>query len=133
MSYMHNPALAPFANVSCSCQRYFMGGEGAWGHINSCLHHDSNWTSAHEHIWRALERTCNDACFATHHKRVLSEGSCRDNLEIRNICVVRVAEKTDLLIDVTLRHDFIGAGRSGHTQGQPQPQQPGSHPRELCC
>jgi hypothetical protein len=29
-----------------------------------------------------------------------------------------VAGKTDLLIDVTLRHTFIGAGRSGHTQGQ---------------
>jgi hypothetical protein len=24
-----NPALAPFANVPCRCQRYFMGGEGA--------------------------------------------------------------------------------------------------------
>jgi hypothetical protein len=31
---------------------------------------------------------------------------------------VRVAGKTDLLVDFTLRHDFIGAGRSGHTQGQ---------------
>ena len=24
-----NPALAPFANVPCPCQQYFMGGEGA--------------------------------------------------------------------------------------------------------
>jgi hypothetical protein len=31
---------------------------------------------------------------------------------------MRVADKIDLLIDVTLRHDFIGAGRSGLTQGQ---------------
>jgi hypothetical protein len=30
----------------------------------------------------------------------------------------RVADKVDLLIDVTLRHDFICAGRSGLTQGQ---------------
>ena len=29
-----------------------------------------------------------------------------------------MAEKTDLLIHVTLRHDFINAGRSGFTQGQ---------------
>jgi hypothetical protein len=35
--------------------------------------------------------------------------------EIRNSCVV---EQIDLLVDVTLRHDFIGAGRSGLTQGQ---------------
>ena len=26
---------------------------------------------------------------------------------------MRVADKIDLLIDVTIRHDFIGAGRSG--------------------
>ena len=31
---------------------------------------------------------------------------------------MRVADKIDLLIDVTLRHDLIGAGRSGLTQGQ---------------
>ena len=93
-----------------------MGGDGAWNHINSCIHHASNWTGAHEHILRALERICNDAGFATNHKRVLtSEGSRRADLEIRNICV---AEKIDLLVDVTLRHDFVGAGRSGLTQGQ---------------
>jgi hypothetical protein len=44
-----NPAIAPFANVPCRCQRYFMGGEGAWDHINSCLLHASNWTCAHDH------------------------------------------------------------------------------------
>ena len=36
-----------------------------------------------------------------------SEGGGRADLEVRNI---RVSEMTDLLIDVTLRHDFIGAG-----------------------
>ncbi len=34
-----------------------------------------------------------------------------------------VAGKIDLLIDVTLRHDFIGAGRSGHNQGRLRPYQ----------
>ena len=29
-----------------------------------------------------------------------------------------VAHQLDLLVDVTIRHDFIGAGRSGFTQGQ---------------
>ena len=67
-------------------------------------------------VLRALERICNDAGFATTHKRVLtSEGNRCADLEIRNI---RVAGKTDLLVDVTLRHDFIGAGRDGQTQGQ---------------
>jgi hypothetical protein len=49
----NNPALAPFANVLCPCQLYFMGGEGAWDHINSCLHHASNWTCAHDHVLQA--------------------------------------------------------------------------------
>jgi len=112
----NNPALAPFANVPCPCQRYFMGGEGAWDHINSCLHHASNWTSAHDHVLRALERICNDAGFATTHKRVLtSEGNRRADLEIRNI---RVAGHTDLLVDVTVRHNFKGTGHNGQTQGQ---------------
>jgi hypothetical protein len=44
-----------------------------------------------------------------------SEGTRRADLEVRNI---RVASKTDLLIGVTRRHPFIGAGRSGHTRGQ---------------
>ena len=93
-----------------------MGGEGAWDHINSCLHHASNWTCAHDHVLRSLERICNDAGFETTHKRVLtSEGNRCTDLEMRNI---RVAGQTDLLVDVTLRHDFIGAGRDGQTQGQ---------------
>jgi hypothetical protein len=84
----NNPALAPFANVPCRCKRYFMGGEGAWDNVNSCIHHAPNWTFAHDHVLRALERICNDAGFATNHKRVLtSEGNRRADLEIRNIRV----------------------------------------------
>jgi hypothetical protein len=52
--------------------RYFMGGEGAWDHVNSCLHHAPNWASAHDNVLRALKRICNDADFATNHKRVLT-------------------------------------------------------------
>ena len=85
-----------------------MGGESAWDHINSCLHHASIWPCAHDHVLRALESICNAAGFATNHKRVLtSAGNRRADLEIRNI---RVAQQTDLLLDVTLRYDFIGAG-----------------------
>jgi hypothetical protein len=112
----NNPALAPFANVPCPYQRYFMGGEGVWDHINSCLHHASNWTCAHDHVLRALERIWNDAGFTITHKRVLtSEGNRRADLEIRNI---RVAGQHDLLVDVTIRHNFKGTGHNGQTQGQ---------------
>ena len=106
----NNPALAPFANVPCPCQRYFMGGEGAWDHINSCLHHASNWTCAHEHVLRALERICNDAGFATTHKRVLtSEGTtprkrpqlvksrgARHCVSSRNFLNIKISPKTML-------------------------------------
>jgi hypothetical protein len=93
-----------------------MGGEGAWDHINSCLHHASNWTCAHDHLLRALECICNDTGFATTHKRVLtSEDNHRTDLEIRNI---RVAGQTNLLEDVTVRHNFKGTGHNGQTQGQ---------------
>ena len=69
----------------------YLGGEGAWDHLNSCLHHAPNWTCAHNRVLRALESICNDAGFVTNHKRVLtSEGNRRADLEIRKI---RVASK----------------------------------------
>ncbi len=45
----------------------------------------------------------------------VSEGTRRDDLEVSSL---RMAGKTNLLLDVTLRNPFICAGRSGHTQGQ---------------
>ena len=64
----------------------------------------------------ALESICNNAGFATKHKRVLtSAGKQRADLEILNI---QVAQQIDLLVDVTLRHDFVGAGHNGLNQGQ---------------
>jgi len=77
-----------------------MGGDGAWDHINSCIYHSANWTTAHEHVLQAFERICNDEGFATRRKQVLtSEGSRRADLEIRNI---RLADKVDLLVDITV-------------------------------
>ncbi len=85
-------------------------------HINSCLYHSANWTCAHDHVLRALERVCNDAGLTTTQKRVLtSEGHRRGDLEIRNL---RVAGQTDMLVDVTVCHDFKGSGHNGQTQGQ---------------
>jgi hypothetical protein len=52
--------------------------------------------------------------YSTNIKKVLtSEGQRFADLEVLNI---RMAQQTDLLVDVTsvtLRHDFIGAGRGG--------------------
>jgi hypothetical protein len=91
----NNPALAPFANVPCRCQKYFMGGEGAHQLLPpSCFKLDRRTRAC-----LAGERICNDAGIATNHKRVLtSEGHRRTDLEIRNI---RAAQEIDLLVDVT--------------------------------
>jgi hypothetical protein len=64
---------------------------------------------------QALERICNDAGFTTHKRVLTSQGNRRADLEIRNI---RVAQQTDLLVDVTLRHNFICACQIGQNQGQ---------------
>ena len=59
----------------------------------------------------ALESICNSAGYATKHKHVLtSAGKRRADLEILNI---QVARNIDLLVDITLRHDFVGAGHNG--------------------
>ena len=51
-------------------------------------------------------------------KRVLTNaGKQRADLEILNIHS-QVAQQIDLLVDVTLRHDFVGAGHNGLNQGQ---------------
>jgi hypothetical protein len=41
LGFTNNPALAPFANVQGRCQKYFMGGDGDWDHLNSCIHHNA--------------------------------------------------------------------------------------------
>ena len=93
-----------------------MGGEGGWDHINTCRVHSSNWTRAHNHVLTALESICNSAGYATKHKHVLtSAGQRRADLEILNI---QVAQNIDLLVDITMRHDFVGAGHDGLNQGQ---------------
>ncbi len=93
-----------------------MGGEGIWDHVNTCLTHSSNLTRAHNHVLTALESICNSASYATKHKHVLTSAGKRVvDLEILNI---QVARKIDLLVDITLRHDFVSAGHNGLNQGQ---------------
>ena len=52
-------AIAMRAQLRYQYQRYFMGGEGAWEHVNTCLTHSSNWTRAHNHVMTTLESVCN--------------------------------------------------------------------------
>jgi hypothetical protein len=100
-----------FANEQCRCTKYFMGCHCGWDHVNCCLYHARNWNCAQNHVLRALESMCNNAGFSTKHKMVLtSEGNRRADLEVLNI---RVAQQTDLLVEVSLHHDLVGAGLDG--------------------
>jgi hypothetical protein len=116
LGFNNNPALAPFANVPCRCTRYLMGSDGAWDHVSSCLQHASNWTCAHDHVWRALESICNEPVsppITSGFSRVRATAapiskSATSAWRSRPIC----------LVDVTLPNDFIGAGHIGQNQGQ---------------
>ena len=88
LGFTNNPALASLANVQCPCQRYLMGGDGAWDHINCCPRHSANWFTAHEHVFQALERstqstgglfTCVHVYIGTYPWRGLAFGFLRGN------------------------------------------------------
>jgi hypothetical protein len=66
-------------------------------------------TALTTNVLKAFECVCKDACYSTTLKMVLTSAGSnrRENREVLNI---RVAQQTDLLVDVTLRHDFIVAG-----------------------
>ncbi len=102
---------SPLLRRSDAAARDTLGGEGDWEHVNCCLYHARNRYCALDHVLRALEGVCKDAGYSTSLETVLtSEDNRRADLEVFNI---RVAQQTDLLVDVTLRHNFIGAGRDG--------------------
>ena len=61
-------------------------------------------------IFRVTNNVCKDTGYSKVKMGLTSAGNRRADLEVLNI---REAQQTDLLVDVTLRHDFIGAGRDG--------------------
>jgi len=91
INFSGSPTILPSLLLS-PCHVYFMGDEGAWDQINSCLHHASSWT-AHDHVLRLLDRICHYTGFSTTYK----------------LCS---------RVDVTVRHNFKGTCHNGQTQVQ---------------
>jgi hypothetical protein len=106
----NNPVLAPFANEQRRCKKYswvvmvpgttqtpafIMLGIGTTGKIIFCGRSRGSVTTS---VSPPKSRWCSRA------------GNQRADLEVLNI---RVAQQTDLLVEVTLRHDFIGTGQDG--------------------
>ena len=86
-----------------------MDGEVGWDQKTAALVMNGIHTAPHDQVLRAFEGMCKDAGYSTSLKVVLaSAGNRRADLEVFNI--LRVAQQTNLLVDVTLRHDFIGTG-----------------------
>jgi hypothetical protein len=98
------PVLAPFAQERCRCQRYLVGGDCGRDHVNCCLFHARNWYCAHNHVLRALEGDV---------KTPVSPPPSRRSSRVRATAgwisksSTSAWQQTDLLVDVTLRHDLF--------------------------
>jgi len=98
------PVLAPFAQERCRCQRYLVGGDCGRDHVNCCLFHARNWYCAHNHVLRALEGDVKTPVSPTPSRR-----SSRVRATAGRISKSSTSawQQTDLLVDVTLRHDLF--------------------------
>ena len=109
--YTDNPVLAPIAQEPCRCQRYRHDSD----HVNCCSRHSANWLRAHEHVLRAIMAVLQAAGYACSIKHVpTSDGIRRADLHVVG---TRLMGKDDLIIDYTLRHDFIGDARDVSRHG----------------
>ena len=93
-----------------------MGGEGAWDHINSWLHHASNWTCAPMSCgrWNAFVTTLVSPPLTSGCSRVRATAA---PISKSTTSAWRMLQ-TDLRVDVTVRHNFKGTGHHGQTRGQ---------------
>ena len=120
--YTDNPTLAPIAQEPCRCQRYRHDSD----HINCCHYHSGNWYRAHEHVLRALMGIFRAAGYSSSIKSLpTSDGHRRADLHVVG---AHLMGKDDLMVDVTVRHDFIGDARDvlrhGTLRNPDRPDQP---------
>ena len=107
-------SLPSLLSRTCHAPRYFMGGEGAGTtstHASTMLLIGPAHTTMYCGRWIAFVSTLALPPLTSGCSRVRATA----NLEIRNI---RVAGQNDLLVDVTVRHNFKGTGHNGQTEGQ---------------
>ena len=97
------PALSGL-QCFCNCGRFVLDALG--DHSHTCPEHSGSTKDAHKHILSALEKVFKRGGFTTRCRTVTSSrrGQKR-NFQIQNI---NFAGKTQVVIDVTLLHDFSG-------------------------
>ena len=99
------PHLKTFSHHACTCRRFAMDEFG--DHLHCCTQHAGATTGAHEHILTAVQRLFTTAGYKTDRKHVPhSRGLKKADLVVKDF---RLAGIRDLIIDVSLRHEFHGA------------------------
>jgi hypothetical protein len=99
------PHLKTFSLHACTCRRFAIDEFG--DHLHCCTQHAIATAGAHEHILTAVQRLFTMAGYKTDRKHVPhSRGLKKADLVVKNF---RLAGIRDLIIDVSLRHEFHGA------------------------
>jgi hypothetical protein len=99
------PHLKTFSLHACTCRRFAIDEFG--DHLHCCTQHAGATTGAHEHILTAVQRLFTTVGYKTDRKHVPhSRGLKKADLVVKDF---RLAGIRDLIIDVSLRHEFHGA------------------------
>jgi hypothetical protein len=94
-----------FSLHACTCRRFAIDEFG--DHLHCCTQHAGATAGAHEHILTAVQRLFTMAGYKTDRKHVPhSRGLKKADLVVKDF---RLAGIRDLIIDVSLRHEFHGA------------------------
>jgi hypothetical protein len=97
--------LKTFRLHACTCRRFAI--EKFGDHLHCCTQHAGATTGAHEHILTAVQGLFTMAGYKTDRKHVPhSRGLKKADLVVKDF---RLACIRDLIIDVSLRHEFHGA------------------------
>ena len=99
------PHLTTFRHDACTCRRFAIDEFG--DHLHCCTQHAGATTGAHEHILTAVQRLFTKAGYKTDRKHVPhSRGLKKADLVVKDFSLAGIR---DLIIDVSLRHEFHGA------------------------
>ena len=110
------PHLCKFQHHACPCKRFAIDAFG--DHLHTCSQHAgaTTGTGAHEHILTALQKIFTKAGFKTDRKQVPnSRGLKKADLLIKNFLLEGIH---DVIIDVTLRHEFHGSSAHPERNGE---------------
>ena len=98
------PGLVEYARKPCTCGRLPIDAYG--DHIHTCRKYGRNKYDAHRIVLQALQGICQRAGYSSEIKNVpVSNGKRRADLFIKH---VKLARKEDMVVDVSVIHEFHG-------------------------